>query len=504
MGEQSGKSRDVFPLRYLGFGFFWSWLYAVELTPSPLFGTTLCLGNTPFELTELAIRCVILIGCIIAAKYLVHSTGRRICFIVAIGSSVAAAACMTIASSPAVCTVAATFVAVAEVVIFLLWLSFFGSMRTGDVFILLVASQASGAALLLIALFLGQTALQVIAFAFPTFSLVALKLSYNLEPSGANEAPIENNRANISSEPAEEHSGESSLIPTEARSLGRTIGALALYSLTFALAESALFSSAAGGTLPGYLTETIDALLLAAAVAAFFAARKDPASVPYEFYRLVPLFLGAGIALLALLPNNAGIASCIAGLGFVAFQVLALNDSCNVVQRTEETLFRTMAIVRLAISAGLGIGRMAGLALVSALAISPAALTGISMVVVIAACSIVFTDSSRTHLQQIANDREIEEDPLSRTSKEQAIRAFIEAKGLSKRESEVFEFLLAGRTTVYAAEKLFIAESTIRAHVYSIYRKTGIHSRMELLDSFERFWEDLDERPGCDEQSKSI
>ena len=29
---------ELFPLRFLGFGFFWGWLFLVNLSPSPLFG----------------------------------------------------------------------------------------------------------------------------------------------------------------------------------------------------------------------------------------------------------------------------------------------------------------------------------------------------------------------------------------------------------------------------------------------------------------------------------
>ena len=48
--------------------------------------------------------------------------------------------------------------------------------------------------------------------------------------------------------------------------------------------------------------------------------------------------------------------------------------------------------------------------------------------------------------------------------------------------------MIAGGTTSFAAEKLFIAESTVRAHVHSIYRKCGVHSRMELMDAFDECW----------------
>lgn len=67
---------------------------------------------------------------------------------------------------------------------------------------------------------------------------------------------------------------------------------------------------------------------------------------------------------------------------------------------------------------------------------------------------------------------------------------FAEANGLSKRETEVLGYLLAGRTTQYIAEKLFIAESTARTHVHKIYTKTEAHDRMNLLDSFELFCEE--------------
>lgn len=50
----------VFPVRFLGFGFFWAWLFIAGLSPSPLFGSPLCLGGIPFELFELLMRCAML------------------------------------------------------------------------------------------------------------------------------------------------------------------------------------------------------------------------------------------------------------------------------------------------------------------------------------------------------------------------------------------------------------------------------------------------------------
>lgn len=53
--------------------------------------------------------------------------------------------------------------------------------------------------------------------------------------------------------------------------------------------------------------------------------------------------------------------------------------------------------------------------------------------------------------------------------------------GLTPRESEILQYLGRGYGSAYIATVLVIAESTVRSHVKSIYRKTHISSREELL-----------------------
>lgn len=62
-----------------------------------------------------------------------------------------------------------------------------------------------------------------------------------------------------------------------------------------------------------------------------------------------------------------------------------------------------------------------------------------------------------------------------------------EKYGLTKREVEVLEYLLYGRTIPSIAEKLTVAPSTVRTHVKGLYRKLDVHSRQELLDFIETF-----------------
>jgi DNA-binding CsgD family transcriptional regulator len=54
--------------------------------------------------------------------------------------------------------------------------------------------------------------------------------------------------------------------------------------------------------------------------------------------------------------------------------------------------------------------------------------------------------------------------------------------GLTPRESQVLRYLGRGHGSAYIAGELVVAESTVRSHVKSIYRKTGVNSRESLLE----------------------
>ncbi len=60
-------------------------------------------------------------------------------------------------------------------------------------------------------------------------------------------------------------------------------------------------------------------------------------------------------------------------------------------------------------------------------------------------------------------------------------REFAARYGLSGREEDVLYFLLRGKSMQEIGEKLFISPGTAKLHTQSIYKKTGCHSRMELV-----------------------
>lgn len=61
----------------------------------------------------------------------------------------------------------------------------------------------------------------------------------------------------------------------------------------------------------------------------------------------------------------------------------------------------------------------------------------------------------------------------------------VERYGLSRREADVLDLLARGRDVPYVAEELVISKNTVRSHTKSIFAKTGVHSRQELIDLVE-------------------
>lgn len=58
---------------------------------------------------------------------------------------------------------------------------------------------------------------------------------------------------------------------------------------------------------------------------------------------------------------------------------------------------------------------------------------------------------------------------------------------LSRREREVFTYLVRGRDTPFIAERLFISSNTVKTHIRNIYAKVGVRTRQELLDTVEEY-----------------
>lgn len=56
-----------------------------------------------------------------------------------------------------------------------------------------------------------------------------------------------------------------------------------------------------------------------------------------------------------------------------------------------------------------------------------------------------------------------------------------ERSKLTQREHEILLYLAKGHDKEFIQSKLYVSQSTIKSHIYSIYQKNGIHSRKELI-----------------------
>ena len=57
---------------------------------------------------------------------------------------------------------------------------------------------------------------------------------------------------------------------------------------------------------------------------------------------------------------------------------------------------------------------------------------------------------------------------------------YFDARGITQREVEIISLIMKGYSNRQIGEKLFISLSTVKKHVYSIFRKTNVKNRMAL------------------------
>lgn len=62
-----------------------------------------------------------------------------------------------------------------------------------------------------------------------------------------------------------------------------------------------------------------------------------------------------------------------------------------------------------------------------------------------------------------------------------SLQEFVRQHGLTRRETEITQLILQGKSNAEIAGELFISETTVKKHVSNIFEKTGIGRREELI-----------------------
>jgi DNA-binding CsgD family transcriptional regulator len=72
----------------------------------------------------------------------------------------------------------------------------------------------------------------------------------------------------------------------------------------------------------------------------------------------------------------------------------------------------------------------------------------------------------------------------ARLKTEVAMERFCLKRGISEREREIIGLILDGKTNREIEEILFISHGTVKNHVYHIYQKLDVNSRVQLVNLF--------------------
>jgi DNA-binding CsgD family transcriptional regulator len=235
----------------------------------------------------------------------------------------------------------------------------------------------------------------------------------------------------------------------------------------------------------GAMTATTSAyaLLIAglgiALLVVYLVVRASPNEVLSLYRPTIPAFAG-GLILLALLPDELAFV----GDGLVLFAIYSIDMLVMMV--STDIAFRTRRPVALCFGVGIFAMR-AGTTVASALVyvvvgmqMIPASMQDVAYLVgamlVVAVGSMVFSQLDLVRLYKPKPPARVA-DNIAESCADIAC-----ACKLTARETEVFLLLAVGRNIPFIATELSIAESTVKHHVGSIYRKIGVYDRQGLVD----------------------
>ncbi len=114
----------------------------------------------------------------------------------------------------------------------------------------------------------------------------------------------------------------------------------------------------------------------------------------------------------------------------------------------------------------------------------------LTVLYVMALCTLVYYFKVIANYENFIYEEESKEHQVSQALLEGAeknrwirkVNAVAASADLSPRQVEVLKYLSYGRNAETISKELFISRSTAKSHIYTIYKKVGVHTQQELLD----------------------
>ena len=472
----------VFPVRLLGFGLYWAWLFLVTLSSSPVLGP-MELGGLPSELIELVFRLAFVVAIFFAGDRISSPRGRALLLVACCIGGPISTLLMAATHGTQLGVAALALLGLADAATFVLWLCFFGHMRVGETALYMVLSYCLGGMLcLVIPAVSGEWVTLVSALLLAASGgMFYLSNKFYSNETGVAELFSSADDARDHHEGAQEQYAY----------LKRLRIALGSTALLFGCASGSLYFGLSDSFLPASLVESACCIVLAVVCGTMILVTRQSQDL-CVLYKLSPVILVAGVFLMlgdGMAVETLGAA--LVNLGYLIFEITALNDYCIAAKSRSLSLVRTFSMARIAITVGLVIGWAFAVA-VNALGVPSPLLfmLGISLTSVVFSATVVFTDKQIAKARTVASIQErIESTEVAESRKASRfpddVKRFAVAHQLTSRETEIAELVLRGRNAAYIADQLRLAPGTVKTHTHNMYAKVGVHSRMEFLDAFE-------------------
>ncbi|MCD2433075.1 MULTISPECIES: helix-turn-helix transcriptional regulator [Paraeggerthella] len=451
------------PVFFLGLGVYRAWIEIVFVGSFISFPATGVASHDVFDLVMIAT----MFSCAALAKRIGPLFGRKSVYVLAGVALVLSTCCMFVSIGAPSLSVhmglpAALLGGFGIALVILLWSELYSCLNPFRVALYYSASMMAAALLIYVCRGMSVSWLAVVVPAFPVVSLAWAAASFRSLP--ADELP--------------------SASATSFSFPWKIVLLMAIYAFAYGLKESSMYQSTFGPH------SAFGTLAVAAIVFVGVIARGGK----FDFAIIYRLTLPLMVAAFLILPNvgvlNQAMSDFCTSASYTAFSVLVMLIMANLSYRYGVSAVWLFGIERGVRALFSLLGRQTEMLLGSptfGLAGSDAVLSGLVIVMVVAATMILFSEkelSSRWGMTFLA-EYNAQADTALVKKQELANRcqALARERGLSPREEEVL-LLLAQHKTVGSIEReLFIANGTAKTHIRHIYRKLDVHSRDELINS---------------------